>query len=314
MNSFFNYETLFQEILDELVDDMTNSPVAWGEFSVPGRVVVIVRDEYTARVLAEHLSDRDDSQNSSTSGVQQRLMLFVTQQCDKIRKQLKNMKGGGPKGSSASQSKSNADAAARASSSLDDSQITRLSAQQKMLLALEERLYLSLDNSSSSASNTPGAEAENKSKTSTDIFSRAKRARSSIEGVTFDGMREMGDETQGSVLELPSSSVAPTSKRSSESSSNDRNASSSMFSRDQFHVMILTHQEIRSKVHAIVDLCPSAVVLLDTDLLTIRLLETHAATTKSVIKVSPETVSLHFITIHVSNITNLYYAGVLCGV
>jgi hypothetical protein len=167
--------------------------------------------------------------------------------------------------------------------------MTRLSAQQKMLLALEERLFLSLDDT---ANPSIPSEATDKSKAAvnrSDIFSKGKRARSSLESANFDGMREITDDYRVDIVELPQLSsftaLGPAQKKSSEDPLRDQSKASLKFSQDQFHVMILTHQEIRNK-HAIIDLSPAAVVLLDPDLLAIRLLETHAATTKNVIKVS----------------------------
>jgi hypothetical protein len=272
---------------------MENSSVVWNEYMVPGRVVVIVRDEYTARVLSEYLGDRENESGSTNpnSGVQQRLLLFVTQQCDKIRKQLKNGRISGSKSSVLAESKS--EPLSKSASSLDESQINRLSVEQKMLLALEERLYLTLDDAEN-PSGTSETISESKATNKTDIFSKAKRARSSMESATFDGMREISDEVQVGIMEFPHlnscDSLGSATKKASVGATRDGRSSKSStnISHDRFHVVILTHQEIRNKVHAIIELCPAAVVLLDPDLLAIRLLETHAVTTKNVIKVSQD--------------------------
>lgn len=255
-----------QDILSDirvayLGSDMNESPCPQMKPN-PGRVLIIVKDDYAARQIADYITSLNHNYNTGmyeypcNDGVSSqeifspvmlnKMKLFVTKQCDGIRRQLKN----------------------------NTLSVSSLPIERQMLLCLEEELYC---NSSSSGGETLLGGMFAVGSTTCDISGPAAK-KQRIDKIStgaddgdskFVGMRCVSlDERTTTVLEHPSVSSVEKPHGVAEST---------LLEKSRLHMMILTHAQVRHRVNCFSELLPSHVIVMDADLLVIRQLEVYSA-------------------------------------
>jgi hypothetical protein len=288
------------------------------------RVLVIVKDEFTSRQLCDMLADYTTTirvggvDRCLPSAVADRLSLFVTQQCDKTRRQmqkqamastnsLNHARSSAPAAAGGGDEESTATGGARkrpsehlaSSSSSSSSVASSLSERQRMMLLLEDELATS-GSAAGTALEVVDAAAE--------LF-RPKRPKRESEEPQREGASSGGAVPPSgrnySIRALDSGSAsAPSEPSGSFSSSSQSNtitnhdndviseqATTSERKPDaaRLEVLVMTHEQMRERVQPLDDARPAYVVVMDPNVLAIRLLETYATSAQSPLKVRGHT-------------------------
>lgn len=229
-----------------------------------------MKDEFTSRQLCEMLSDVvvplhvGGETLSLPCGLTERLKMFVTKQCDGIRRQVQGaiLARESRIGAKSEEKKTDLDIKAAVEAGLSDSQ--------RMMLILNEDLNREINQS----------EIPNFEKPPTKRARIADESNSASFG-HFDGMRYVEGDINVSILEHPdiSTASADTVKRGTKKSL-------PLAGSTNMHIIVLTHEQIRQSVQPFADMQSAFVVLMDPDLFSIRLLETYVAAVCYPVKVS----------------------------
>lgn len=180
-----------------------------------------------------------------------KVRLFVTRECDQIRRKLKTLTGG----------------------------VRSLSIESKMFLCLEEELY-KIDNLDTSDIEEHTGIQEYFGSAERNGEPATKRQKKSLGDAVssvprYIGMRCVNEDLKSAaVFECP------------DIGSNSALSTAGGMTKSLLHMMILTHSQVRQRYNCFNDLLPSHVIIMDASLLVIRQLEVYAATTANKIQVS----------------------------
>ena len=261
--------------MQDILSDIRSSYFAEKKLNAEaGRVMIVVKDEYSSRLVEEYLSplvfnydtEQYEASNkiSDASGTAfhpvmfEKANFFVTNQCDKIRHRLKH-------------------------SGDHMSSIKSLSIESQMMLLLEEELHsLSDDKDIDSASGSglrkyfAGGDISESDRCEQAKKKQRTSTTDTTENEQFIGMRCVTfDDRTVNIVEYPGIMCNSNSGKTDGTSVNCG-----------MSIMVLTHSQIHQQINIFEDFRPSSVILFDADLACIRLLEVYTANTTNKIQVS----------------------------